>query len=116
MIQEIIDKLEREIKLRKNMPHNHEQVPICYGLNRAKDIVSAMEEPGWIPVSERLPDEATNPVTRDAYVYSVTIETGGVTDVRYYSFCKGHWRNTGKVVDNLVIAWMPRPEPYKPGN
>lgn len=68
---------------------------------------------GWIPVEERLPDDVVNPITRDSYVYPVTVDLGGITDVRYYSFCRGHWYNQGpKVMDDLVIAWMPLPEPY----
>lgn len=69
----------------------------------------------WVPVSERLPDDIVNPITQDAYVYPVTVDLGGVTDVRYYSFCRGHWHNQSpKVMDDYVLAWMPRPEPYIP--
>lgn len=69
----------------------------------------------WIPVSERLPEDTVNPITRDAYVYPVTVDLGGVTDIRYYSFCRGHWYNQGpKEMDKLVIAWQERPEPYRP--
>lgn len=69
----------------------------------------------WIPVERRLPDNLVNPITRDAYVYPVTVDLGGVTDVRYYSFWKGHWYNQSPhTMDHLVIAWMPRPEPYQP--
>lgn len=69
----------------------------------------------WIPVSERLPEDVVNPITRDAYVYPVTVDLGGVTDTRYYSFCGGHWYNQGlKEMDELVIAWKERPEPYRP--
>lgn len=70
---------------------------------------------GWIPVEERLPEGRRNPITRDAYVYPVTVDLGGVTDIRYYSFCRGHWYNQGpKEMDHLVLAWMPMPEPYLP--
>ena len=70
---------------------------------------------GWIPVTERLPEDIVNPITRDAYVYPVTVNLGGVTDTRYYSFCRGHWYNQGpKEMDALVIAWQARPEPYRP--
>lgn len=69
----------------------------------------------WIPVSERLPEDVVNPITRDAYVYPVTVDLDGVTDTRYYSFCRGHWYNQGpKEMDDLVIAWKERPEPYRP--
>ncbi len=58
---------------------------------------------------------AVNPITRDAYVYPVTVDLGGVTDTRYYSFFKGHWYNQSpKIMDDLVIAWKERPEPYRP--
>lgn len=71
--------------------------------------------PKWIPVTERLPEDKVNPITRDAYVYPVTVDLGGATDIRYYSFCRGHWYNQGpKEMDELVIAWQERPEPYKP--
>lgn len=70
---------------------------------------------GWIPVTERLPEDIVNPITRDAYVYPVTVDLGGITDIRYYSFCRGHWYNQGpKEMDELVIAWQARPEPYRP--
>lgn len=69
----------------------------------------------WIPVTERLPKDIVNPITRDAYVYPVTVDLGGVTDTRYYSFCRGHWYNQSpKEMDELVIAWQERPEPYRP--
>ncbi len=75
----------------------------------------ARKEQDWIPVSERLPEDVVNPITRDAYVYPVTVDLGGVTDTRYYSFCGGHWYNQGpKEMDDLVIAWKECPKPYKP--
>ena len=72
---------------------------------------------GWIPVEERLPKNGINPVTQDAYVYPVTVDFGNVKDVRYYSFCDGHWYSCGpNPLDDLVVAWLPRPEPYCPNN
>lgn len=115
-MQEIINKIEREIELRKNMPHNHEQVDICYGLNRAKDIVSAMRESEWIPVAERLPEEDGN--------YLVTMVTPGYLDGRPYTNWL-YWDSDGRdwVTDEAgdsvpeqeteVVAWMPLPKPYE---
>lgn len=115
MIQEIIDKIEREIELRKTMPHNHEQVDICYGLNRAKDIVSAMPAPDWIPVSERLPEEDGD--------YLVTMVTPGYlsgqpyTNWLYWDTADCDWL-TDEAGDSVpeqeteVVAWRPIPEPY----
>lgn len=75
----------------------------------------AEEGNGWISVKKRLPDDLVNPITRDAYVYPVTVDLGGVYDTRYYSFCRGHWYNgSSKEVDELVIAWKERLMPYNP--
>ena len=41
---------------------------------------------GWIPCSERLPEEKINPVTNDFYEYQVTFKSDKVTDVRHYKF------------------------------
>lgn len=71
----------------------------------------------WIPVTERLPEDGMNPIIQDSYVYPVTVDFGNVRDVRYYSFCKGHWYNSGpNPLDGIVIAWQPRPESYQPEN
>lgn len=68
----------------------------------------------WIPVEERLPEEKLNPITQDSYVYPVTVVFGDLVDIRYYSFCLGHWYNHGpEELDRLVVAWQERPEPYK---
>lgn len=109
MIQEIINKIEREIELRKNMPHNHEQVDICYGLNRAKDIVSAMSEPGWIPVEEELPDEPGD------YWVAMRHLDGSITTEKMF------WRPEWPCEDawnEVVVAWQPyySPEPFVPQN
>lgn len=83
---------------------------------QVRELAEEQQYHRWIPVEERLPEfNAFNPITRDAYVYPVTIDLGGITDIRYYSFWKGHWYNQGpKIMDDLVIAWQPLPEPYKP--
>ncbi len=115
MIQEIINKIEREIELRKNMPHNYEQADICYGLNRAKDIVSAMSEPRWIPVGERTPGEDGD--------YLVTLVTPGFLRGQPYTnwLCWDangqEWTDMdGDIVpeQDMVVAWRPIPEPYRP--
>lgn len=59
--------------------------------------------PRWIPVSERMPER----------------------DGRYLCDCNGriyigmminnHFRQYGKIADNIVTAWQPLPEPYKEG-
>lgn len=42
MIAEIIREIEKEIETRKNGPDKHDQVDVCFGLNRARDIVKTV--------------------------------------------------------------------------
>jgi hypothetical protein len=72
------------------------------------------QEPKWIPVSERLPEERENPITMDYYQYPVTFQNGSVTDIRYYKFGDGHWWHGSQKMDEYVIAWQPLPKPYNP--
>lgn len=73
------------------------------------------KDTGWIPCSERLPEEKINPVTEDFYEYQVTFKSEGIEDIRHYTFCNGHWWHYGQNMDEYVIAWQPLPEPYMPG-
>lgn len=111
-------KLKRLLKHKAEEPNNRynnwDALILRCKVSIAEELILAEEETGWIPVSVRLPEDIVNPITRDAYVYPVTVGLGGVTDIRYYSFCRGHWYNQGpKEMDELVIAWQERPEPYK---
>lgn len=69
----------------------------------------------WIPVSEKLPE--------DSGEYLVTVideddETYKHTGIAWYAHPKdydvkeGDWRDL--MIDEVVIAWMPKPKPYKP--
>lgn len=70
---------------------------------------------GWVLVSERLPDEKENLITRDYYEYTVTICICGKYGIRHYKFGRGKWWNGGADMSSIVIAWMPLPEKYKEG-
>lgn len=71
---------------------------------------------GWIPCSERLPEEKVDPITMNHYEYEVTAEFNGKRTVRHYGFCNGHWWHGPGIMDKYVIAWRERPEPYNPHN
>lgn len=71
---------------------------------------------GWIPCSDRLPEEKINPITKDYYVYPVTYRNENIEDVRYYSYGNGHWHHCLQIMDDFVVAWQPLPEPFKEGN
>lgn len=84
------------------------------GIRYAKDVIRKHMNDRWIPVEERLPEGEVNPVSQDFYEYQVTAEFGNVKDVRHYKYGKGHWWHGPGIVDQYVIAWKERPEPYRP--
>lgn len=91
----------------------------AYGFGVAKEqalaiICSHMGSDVWIPCSEGLPEEKTNPITKDFYEYQVTFKSEDVTDIRHYKFGEGHWWHGGGIMDKYVTAWRPLPEPYSP--
>ena len=51
----------------------------------------------WIPVSERLPE-------KDGYYLTTTM---------YYQVYRDYWNGDNWDRTEMVIAWMPLPEPYK---
>lgn len=73
-------------------------------------------EPPWIPVTERLPEEKINGNTYDFEEVLCTTIFG---DVRVYKFGKPigweepHFWNGAGNMDKYVTAWMPKPEPWK---
>ena len=74
--------------------------------------VSKMETVGWIPCSERLPEQ-----NKDGWTHLIlSIKTGEVIFGFWHNeemgFCK-HFRD-GVCRVGGVIAWMLLPEPYKP--
>lgn len=66
----------------------------------------------WIPCKVQIPEEKTNPITLDWYIYPVTIQVGKERDVRYYKFGNGHWWHGTECMDKYVIAWKNVTEPY----
>lgn len=84
---------------------------------------SLRSQGNWIPVSERLPEEKFCPSGSDYYGYdfdSVLCSTVW-GDVREYKFGKPigydkpHFWFGGGIMDEYVIAWQYKPEPYKEG-
>ncbi len=91
-----------------------EHIELCkeeQALEPIGNSVNPQEKTGWIPVSERLPEDR-KPVLVTAYWH----ETYQVMQASYYG--KGLWwcvpfNNTGDHEQKLEPrAWMPLPEPY----
>ena len=103
-LEKILEEIDREIEERRKDPEMRD-VDICYGLNRAKDIIRRHMNDGWIPVEERLPEKEyyTALCLTDKNYYCVAVYNGE------YGF------RTGDIdVEGEIIAWMPLPEPYRP--
>ena len=106
-------KLIEEIKEAVNDDRYEGYVPATV-LFEVVDMIREQPAVGeWILCSERLPEERINQITHDFYEYPVTAIFGDVTDVRYYKFGYGHWWLNGQCVDDYVVAWLPKPEPWK---
>ena len=61
------------------------------------------KESGWIPVSERLPEDGTYITTLDGELVGQEEPFTGMCGIE-----NGKWDD-----EDCVIAWMPLPEPYK---
>ena len=82
-------------------------------LSKAISALSAEAVQGWIPCSERLPDNKT-------YVLTTIQVSGRQPHARSGFYHDGFFHNdngdTWKATDREVRAWMPLPNPYKGGD
>ena len=93
---------EIDIKIAGSMGKKRE------GLLEAHDIIRKHMNDGWIPVEERLPEEAGTYIV-NALNGERDIVTFAKWQNRYKRFdmtgARAYWR---------IIAWRPLPEPYRP--
>ena len=91
--------------------------------NLTADMVSACnlaikaleQEPRWIPVSERLPeenicDDGYHEPSKRVLVY---MKSGEMHVARYWSRYDYRWLGIITPTTDEVIAWMPLPKPYE---
>lgn len=97
-VKEMLEALEKELRQKKQYSAADKLLPI----------IEEAGKNGWIPCSERLPEESD--------LYLCTTYNGNVTDL-YYS--KKHKAFNSFDTDRKpnhkieVIAWTPIPKPYK---
>lgn len=67
------------------------------------DLEQDEKENGWIPCSERLPENETNVIA--------TFSSGTVTELRYVA--NGIFHGIYEYSTKVISAWRPLPDPYK---
>lgn len=112
----IKDRLTGHHDFMKKLVDDHQMVLASDVLEMIEELQGDLEEDekenGWIPVSERLPEES------DYYMACI------YNEIQEKSYCRSEWFSInnnyyGEMVwidlksYEKVIAWMPLPEPYK---
>lgn len=92
------------------------------------DLEENEKENGWIPVSQRLPEEHDSIFAKfkgtdnwkrgmfektSKYVIATVAFDDGTVLVEQAHTTDGIWRTDKKVLGGTVVAWMDYPEPYK---
>ena len=93
-----------------------------------EDLEQDEKENGWIPVSERLPEERDSIFAKfkgtdnwkrgmfektSRYVIATVVFDDGTVLVEQAHTTDGIWRTDKKFLGGTVVAWMDYPEPYK---
>lgn len=93
-----------------------------------EDLEQDEKENGWIPVSERLPEEHDSIFAKfkgtdnwkrgmfektSKYVIATVVFDDGTVLVEQAYTTDGIWKTDKKVLGGIVVAWMDYPEPYK---
>lgn len=92
------------------------------------DLEHDEKENGWIPVSERLPEEHDSIFAKfkgtdnwkrgmfektSKYVIATVVFDDGAVLVEQAHTTDGIWRTDNEVLGGTVVAWMDYPEPYR---
>ena len=103
----IKDRLSDYHDFMKKLADGHQMVlasDVLEMIEQLKDDLEQDEkENGWIPVSERLPEDGTYITTLDGELVGQEEPFTGMCGIE-----NGKWDD-----EDCVIAWMPLPEPYK---
>ena len=103
----IKDRLSDYHDFMKKLADGHQMVLASDVLEMIEQLQDDLEqdekENGWIPVSDRLPEDGTYITTLDGELVGQEEPFTGMCGIE-----NGKWDD-----EDCVIAWMPLPEPYK---
>lgn len=103
----VIEDIIREINNASRRMRTNE-IPAKYyraiGTRKAEEIIRKHMNDGWIPVEERLPENAEDVIA--------TLANGEGITLAWYD--NDDWLSSIDADHIDVIAWMPLPEPYRP--
>lgn len=119
----IFEKIRKELNKRCEYTNLDECVAVCCGecaIGNTLDILDDLEAEynnGWIPCSERLPEEGQCVLVQTKKYWDCGDET--LIEIRMFDpQYNGHdWKQIGCgrwIANRFVIAWQPLPEPYIP--
>ena len=79
-------------------------------INIVKEVAEEYGNDGWIPCSERLPEEYVETLGcgKDGHIYLVKMY-----DTKIYGKIWQEW-NGGELRLDFIDAWQPLPKPYEP--
>ena len=108
-LEKILEEIDETIDRYGKNPYVDEKVTdLCYGMNLAKQIIRKHMNDGWIPVEEKVPEEAGTYI-----INALTGERNIVTFAKWQNRYK-RFDMTGARTYWKIIAWCPLPEPYRP--
>jgi hypothetical protein len=93
-----MDVREKLVELLEEIPHPQRLYPDLYVDRIIEKGVTVQE---WIPVTERLPEDAST---------VLAVDSDGTTSSAYYV---GRWHSGGDLDEDAVTNWMPLPEAPK---
>ena len=112
-LEKILEEIDREIEERRKDPETRD-VDICYGLNRAKEIIRKHMNDGWIPLEERLPEGGEEVLVQGEFYSRRNNMTYTHIHIMRLNKMTGEWNGVYGVPNGKVIAWKPLSEPYIP--
>ena len=128
----IKDRLSDYHDFMKKLADDHQMVLASDVLEMIEQLQDDLEqdekENGWIPVSERLPEEYDSIFAKfkgtdnwkrgmfektSKYVIATVVFDDGTVVVEQAHTTDAIWRTDKKVLRGTVVAWMDYPKPYK---